>query len=370
MNLLSNVAALGALATLAACSSSSSSKDRPTPPFEGLFAVDHLIQPGEVHFAHLWQVTKGGQNAEGYFDAGADRIVFQRTDDALACDRIYVTDAGARSDFGSFRPVSAGKGVTTCSFFMPGGREVLFASTQGSHQTCPPPVDRSDGYVWPVHPEYDIYAHDLESGAERKLVDSWGYDAEATLSPLGDRIVFTSGRTGDLELWTCNVDGTDQRQVTRELGYDGGAFFSHDGTKLVFRATRFTEDGVGTTEKYVELLGKHKIRPHLLDLYVCNVDGSDRRRVTDLGGASWAPYFFPGDWRIIFSSNHHDPSTPKVEFDLFAIDADGGNVERITTYQGFDAFPMFSKDGKWLVFASNRGGTVAGETNLFVAKWK
>jgi Tol biopolymer transport system component len=103
---------------------------------------------------------------------------------------------------------------------------------------------------------------------------------------------------------------------------------------------------------------------------VCDADGSNRRQVTNLGGASWAPYFFPDDHRIIFSSNHHDTNTPKVEFDLFAIDADGSHLEQITTYKGFDAFAMFSPNGRYLAFASNRGGTEQGETNLYVAEWK
>ena len=358
------------LAPLAACTTPQG-PPRETTPLGPLERVDHLIQPGETHFAGLWRVATGGENAEGYWSFGGDRLSLQRTDPEHDCDRIFVTDPRG----GPLAPVSSGRGVTTCAFFLPGDREVVYGSTQGHMQSCPPPVDRSEGYVWPIHPEYDLWVRDLESGAERRLTDEWGYDAEATVSPLGDRIVFTSTRSGDLELWTCDLDGGDLRQVTDEVGYDGGAFFSHDGSQLVFRATRFVDeaeavDGVGTRAQYLELLAEHKIRPHRLDLYVCNVDGSGRRRVTDLGGASWAPYFFPGDQRIVFSSNHHDPNTPQVEFDLFAIDVDGSDLERITTYKGFDSFPMFSADGQWLVFASNRGGSVPGETNLYLARWR
>jgi Tol biopolymer transport system component len=319
-----------------------------------------------VHFAHLWQLTHKGNNAEGYWSFAGDRITFQREGGDIKCDRIFVTDPTN----GKLVQISNGRGRTTCSYFLPGDREVIFASTHAHHEECPPSPDKSDGYVWAIYPEYDLYTVDLLTGAERRITDEWGYDAEATVSPLGDRIVFTSTRSGDIELWTANLDGSDPKQVTHELGYDGGAFFSHDGSKLVFRATRFTDDGIGSREKYVELLAKYTIRPHLLDLYVCNVDGSGRKRVTDLGGASWAPYFFPGDRRIIFSTNHHDPRPQKFEFDLFAINEDGSELERITHYEGFDSFPMFNRDGRYLVFASNRGGTEPGETNLFVAEWK
>jgi len=361
------LAGLLTVLVLGACTAPGSSH----PTFGGR-AADELIQPGERHFAHLWQLTDGGENAEGYFSFSGDRLVFQHRNESqgIDCDRIYVLGRGQAP-----RQVSSGHGTTTCSYFLPGDRAVVFASTQAQMDGCPPAPDRSDGYVWPIHPEFDVWRHDLETGAERRLTDSPGYDAEATVSPRGDRIVFTSERSGDLELWTCDLEGGDLRQVTDELGYDGGAFFSHDGKRLVFRATRFVEPGAdgsltGTREQYVELLGKHKIRPHKLDLYVIDVDGRNRRRVTDLGGASWAPYFFPDDQRIIFSSNHHDPRPVKVEFDLFAVPVEGGDCEQITTYEGFDAFPQFSPDGRWLVFASNRGQAAAGETNLFLAEWR
>jgi TolB protein len=366
--------ALASLAALCACAASqeASSPTAPEPPLPGLVNVDHLIEPGESHFAHLWAVVRGGENAEAYWSNAGDRLVLQRTAPPdWTCDRIFVTDPRTSE----LVQVSSGRGVTTCPYFLPGDREVIFGSTQERHTDCPPPVDRSDGYVWALHPEYDLWVHDLQTGAERRLTDSWGYDAEATVSPLGDRLVFTSERSGDLELWTAKLDGSDLRQVTHELGYDGGAFFSHDGRQLVFRSTHFVEPGpdgglTGTREQYVDLLGKHKIRPHRLDLYVCDIDGSQRRQVTDLGGASWAPYFFPGDRRIVFSSNHHDRNVPQVEFDLFAVDVDGANLERVTTYQGFDSFPMFSRDGRWLVFASNRGGLKQGDTNLYIAQWR
>lgn len=360
-----HVRALAALALpLAACASRAA---LPQPPLRGLTQVDALIQPGEKHFARLWQITRKGENAEGYWSFAGDRLTLQRRAGDIACDRIFATAPAG----GELVPVSNGRGVTTCSYFLPGDREIVFASTQGQHTDCPPPPDRSDGYVWALHPEFELYVHDLASGEERQLTNIYGYDAEATVSPRGDRMVFTSDRSGDLELWTCKLDGSDLLKVTDRLGYDGGAFFSHDGTKLVFRSTHFVDEGpVGTREQYVELLKKHKIRPHRLDLFMCDVDGSNRRQLTDLGGASWAPYMFVGDQRVIFSTNHHDPREQQFEFDLFAIDVDGQNLEQITTYVGFDSFPMFSSDGRWLVFGSNRGGTEPGETNLFLAEWK
>jgi Tol biopolymer transport system component len=191
------------------------------------------------------------------------------------------------------------------------------------------------------------------------------------VSPRGDRIVFTSSRSGDLELWTCDLEGKDLVQVTDEPGYDGGAFFSHDGEWLVFRSTAFTKGKEAAEEaEYKALLDHWLVRPTRMEIMMCRPDGSERRRVTNLGQASFAPYFFPGDRRIVFASNWHDTNVPAVQFDLFAVDLDGTRLEQITTYDGFDSFPMFSPDGRWIVFASNRGGSQQGETNLFVAEWR
>jgi len=237
-------------------------------------------------------------------------------------------------------------------------------------QDCPPRPDMSKGYVWAVRPEYDIYVQDLATGKERALTTEWGYDAEATISPKGDRMVFTSTRSGDLELWSMKLDGTDLKQITNTPGYDGGAFYSHDGKWLCFRSTSFTP-GKEAEElaDYQELLSRWLVRPTHMELMLIRPDGTERTQLTHLGVASFGPYFFPGDQRIIFSTNKWATNPKGPDFDLAAIDVKGGEPERLTTYPGFDGFPMFSPDGKWLVFCSNRGGG-PHETNLFLAQWK
>lgn len=338
-----------------------------TPPLSTVRNVDALIEKDEKHFAHLWRLTKDVDNAaEGYWSFDGRALVMQATPHGAACDRIYTLGAGSDA-----RAISNARGVTTCAYFLPDGKALLYASTHAWEADCPPKPDMSRGYVWPVHPEYDIYVHDLATGKERALTTTFGYDAEATISPLGDRMVFTSTRSGDLELWTSDLNGEHLQQVTRSPGYDGGAFFSHDGKWLVFRATAFTA-GKEQEEiaQYRSLLTQWLVKPTKMEIMLVRPDGSDRKQVTKLGRANFAPYFFPNDQRIVFASNHHDPSREGRKFDLFACDLDGKNLERVTTYDGFDAFPMFSPDGKWFVFASNRGGATPEETNLFLAEWR
>jgi Tol biopolymer transport system component len=162
-----------------------------------------------------------------------------------------------------------------------------------------------------------------------------------------------------------NIDGSDVKQVTDGLGYDGGAFFSPDGTKLVFRASRpKTPEDV---ETYKSLLAQGLVQPTDMELYVCNVDGSELTKVTDLGQANWAPFFHPSGEKIIFCSNH--TAERGFPFNLYMINIDGTGLKQITFDSEFDSFPMFSPDGKKIAFASNRNNGDTRNTNLFIADW-
>lgn len=323
---------------------------------------------GEKHLANIKQLTNGGDNAEAYFSFDGSKLVFQSNNSAwgLGCDQIFYTEL-ANSNMMEEQPqlISTGKGRTTCSYFMPGDSTILFGSTHLGDQACPPEPSKEDGYVWPVYESFDIFVSDLEGNIVKQLTETPGYDAEATLSPQGDKIVFTSTRSGDLELFTMDIDGNNVQQVTNGLGYDGGAFFSPDGTKLIFRASRPQTDE--EIAEYKNLLSRGLVKPTNMELYVCNIDGSELTQITKLGNANWAPFFHPSGEKIIFSSNHK--SKRGFPFNLFMINIDGTGLEQITFDGAFDAFPMFSPDGKKLVFSSNRanGGTRA--TNIFVADW-
>jgi Tol biopolymer transport system component len=322
-----------------------------------------VIHPEERHFRNLRQVTFGGQNAEGYWSPDGKQIVYQRMNEAegVMCDQEYVVDLAS----GRSRMVSSGKGRVTCGYLYERGRRVLYASTHLADPACPPPVDHSKGYAWQMTSGYDIVSHALDGSAFARLTDTPGYDAEATLSPDGKTIVFTSVRDGDLEIYTMATDGSNVKRLTHEPGYDGGPFFSHDGRRIVYRRDAHPDEA--SLGRYRELLAQHLYRPGILEIWVMDADGRNKRQVTRLGAASFAPFFHPDDRRIIFASNHPDPRGRN--FDLWMIQDDGTGLERVTVEPTFDGFPMFSPDGRQLVFASNRGGKVPGETNLFVVDW-
>ncbi len=329
-----------------------------------------LINENEVNFKNMRQLTFEGENAEAYWSFDDSKLIFQATNEnwGQSCDQIYIIDTNnytLKTEIPQM--VSLGLGRTTCSYFLPGDSTIVYASTHLEDAKCPHVPDRRvDGkYVWPIYDSYDIFIADLEGNILRKLTNSDGYDAEATVSPRGDKIVFTSIRSGDLELYTCDLNGDNVKQITNQLGYDGGAFFSHDGNKLVFRSSRpKTESEV---KEYKYLLSQGLVQPTNMEIYTCNIDGSDLKQVTDLGKANWSPFFHPSDKKIIFCSNHS--SQRGFPFNLFMIDIDGNNLKQITYDDTFDSFPVFSNDGKKIVFSSNRNNGGTRSTNVFIADW-
>jgi TolB protein len=329
---------------------------------------ESLIYPEEVHFSNMRQLTFGGDNAEAYWSFDSESLVFQATNPQwnLSCDQIFVMELG--KDKPSRKPptmVSTGYGRTTCAYFMPGDKDVVYASTHLADSACPDVPHRGpEGeYVWPVYEGYDIFVVDIQGENLRQLTNEPGYDAEATVSPKGDRMVFTSTRDGDLDLYTMALDGSDVQRVTHELGYDGGAFFSPDGQWLIWRASRPEGE---QADLYKGLLERGLVQPTAMELFIGRVDGSEQRQLTHLGGANWAPYFHPSGEKVLFCSNHQSGKFP---FNLFMIDLDGTNLEQITFDSDFDSFPMFSPDGKRIAFSSNRNNGRTRNTNMFVADW-
>jgi Tol biopolymer transport system component len=318
-------------------------------------------QNGERHFAHIRQVTFGGENAEAYFSRDGQWLTFQSTRDGRACDQQYVV----RIDGTGLKRVSNGNGKTTCGWFLPDGQRLFFASSHAHDSTCPPRPDPSKGYVWGLD-RFDIYTVNRDGTGLRRLTNYNVYTAEGVLSPDGRRIVFTSLKDGDLDIYTMNVDGTDIRRLTSTPGYDGGPWWSPDGTKIVYRAWH-PPDSAGLAD-YKSLLAQHIVRPSRMELWVMNADGSGQRQVTSLGGANFGPSWTPDGRRIVFSSNYKNPRSRN--FELYLINLDGSGLEQITHHEEFDGFPMFSPDGKRIVWASNRGNSGTGETNLFIADWK
>lgn len=314
------------------------------------------------HLTSIHQLTFGGQNAEAYWSPDGRRLIFQSTRPPYACDQMFIMNA----DGSGVHLVSTGKGRTTCGYFLRDGEHIIYASTHESGDACPTPPDRSKGYVWGVFPGYDIYFATDTGQIIKKLTDAPGYDAEATVNWKTDRVVYTSLASGDLDLWSMRPDGSQKKQITTAIGYDGGAVFSRDGKKLVWRANHPSTPE--TIERYKELLAANTTAPMKMEIVVADADGTNARTITNFGCASFAPTFTPDGKKILFASNKNNCDTRK--FELFLVNLDGTGLEQVTDYGGFTSFPEISPDGKHLVFCSDRNAKERYEFNIFVADWQ
>ncbi len=324
---------------------------------------DELRFEGETHLRNVKQLTFAGENAEAYFSSDGNQLIFQSKRDGRECDQIYTMNA----DGSNIKMVSTGDGRTTCAFYFKSKRKIIYASTHLGDRKCPPNPDFSKGYVWAIYSDFDIFRAKPDGTGIKRLTDTPGYDAEATVSPDGKTIVFTSVRDGDLDIYSMDKYGRNVKRLTDALGYDGGPFFSPDGKQIVYRSYHpKTEKEIA---RYKDRLANDLIEPNNFEVWVMNADGSNKRQITRLGVASFAPYFHPGGKKIIFATNYFAEGPSKRNFEIAMINIDGTGLKRITNFESFDGFPMFSPDGKKIVFASNRNAAKQGDTNVFIADW-
>ena len=324
----------------------------------GVACVTGAAENESAFLRNVRQLTfEGRRSGEGYFSADGKSLIFQSEREAdNPFYQIYIMDL----ESGDTHRVSPGIGKTTCAFFRPNSDEVLFASTHHDPEAKAKQKAELDfrasgkerRYSWDYDEQMDIFTCQRDGSGLKRLTDAPGYDAEGAYSPDGTKIVFCSLRhapqgavdpSAHGEIYIMNADGSDQRRLTTSAGYDGGPFFSPDGERIIWR--RFDEKGVNA------------------DVYTMKLNGSDVRRLTEFGSMSWAPYFHPFGKYVIFTSNKLGFSN----FELYVVDAQGGEPTRVTYTDGFDGLPVFSPDGKKLCWTSGR--TPDGKSQLFIGNW-
>ncbi len=200
-------------------------------------SVDSYKFSNENHLSNIKMLTDEGENAKAYFSPDEQNLIFQSHHGNLECDQIFTMDINGSKK----THVSTGEGRTTCSYFLPDQHRIIYASTHGANKNCPPPPDFSQGYVWKVYNTFDLYISNTDGSNPVVLVPHASYDTEATVSPISDKIVFTSQRNGDLDIYSMNMDGSGLEQITFFDKFDGFPMFSSNGKKLVFASNRFNK---------------------------------------------------------------------------------------------------------------------------------
>ena len=306
------------------------------------------------HLKNIRQVTYGFARAgEGYFRPDGNAIIFQAA--LNPPPTIFLTPAPNQDDYQIFTAdlepdshpliVSTGEGACTCAFYHPNGRSILFASTHLDPTPTGPktkPYSRTERYKWDFPRGMDIFRANLDGTHLVRLTDTPGYDAEASYSPDGKQIVFTSFRDGDAEIYIMDADGKNVRRITHAKGYDGGPFFSPDGKRIVYRSDRKDND--------------------LLQIFINNTEGTAERALTNNEFVNWGPYWHLDNRHIIYATSRHGHQN----YELYLMDVDTGAEERITYHEGFDGLPVFSPDGKRLMWTSS-GRTADRKSQLFIA---
>lgn len=364
-------ASLGVAVGLSAAASVAGASAAGSGPEPAALRVAETGDSDESRFlSRIRRLTVEGRRAgEGYFSPDGREIVFQsEREPGNPFFQIYLLSF----ETGETRRISPGTGKTTCAFISPKDGRILFASTHLDPRSLERQREELDfrasgqerRYEWDYDPAMDIFEADRATGEFTRLTDALGYDAEASYSPDGEWIAFTSMRAmfeDDLsererrltefdpsyfgEIWIMRADGSGETRLTDAPGYDGGPFFFPDGERIIWR--RFSEDGL------------------VADIHSMRLDGSEVRRLTDFGAMSWAPYVHPSGEYLLFASNKLGFSN----FEVYLVDTAGEKEPvRVTTTDGFDGLPVPTPDGTGLAWTSTRHGEGSGG-QIYLADW-
>ena len=329
-----------------------------------LLVIISCVQPPKFSITNIIQLSFEGDNGEAYFNHDNSKLVFQSKRDDSECDKLYLIDTKGEG----LIPFALTDGAFTCAYYSLNDRYIFFSSTMQDGPECPEIYQHPNPrkYIWPLR-NYEIFRWDGSEAVQ--LTDYRGYNAEATIHPTEEKIIFTSLRDGDIDLYEMDYNGENIKRITTEFGYDGGAFYSPNGNNIVWRAWYPQTDK--EKEQWSTNLTNMYIDAVPLDIYIAKRDGSDRKRLTSNGATNWAPSWHPDGKHIVFSSNmddwREDYNAFGSNFELYIININTLKLTRLTNNDTFDSFPVISKDGQ-IVFSSNRNAKNPRQTNIFIGK--
>jgi len=266
--------------------------------------------------------------------------------------------------------ISSGMGRAINPVFVPGTSLIVYSENLTVEPATSDGKDKNAKLLC-ILDEQDIYLSNLEGGESIRLTDTPGYDSEPSVSPDGQTIVFTSNRIGDINIFTMNIDGTNQIPLIKSVGIECQPRFSPDGMQIIFSS--YTPQSKEKEAHCKDMITSGKVPFMPFELEVINVDGTDRRKITELGATSLSPCISLMSGNVVFQSNYSgiiDSENSIVsDFNLFEIGIDGTGLRQITFNPGFDGHPDFTIAGERLIWTSVRHTTTDKSYGLYSAEW-
>lgn len=299
-----------------------------------------IIHPDEKLLENVEQLTSPSMDfekaGEAYFSPNSKLISFQAVPIGETGYQIFTKNLITQEII----QISHGAQTCTCSFFHPNGKKIIFAASPESISS-----PQEGNYKWDLTPYMNIYEANIDGTDPIALTEGPAYHAECAYSPDGSQIVYASNQDGSMNIYVMQSDGSNVKQLTHtDHCYNGGPFFSPDGTKIVFRADREV--------------------PDLLQIYMMDNDGSNLVQLTNNNAVNWAPFWHPSQEFIAYTTSVHGHHN----YEVYLLSIKTGKQYRVTHHPGFDGLPTFNQEGTKMIWTSKRGAD--NSCQIYIADFK
>ena len=296
----------------------------------------------------IWKIPNIPETAEAYYAPDSVHIIAQTQDP----DALRPSSARAAGGALTYTFTDTGENITrvndrgqdACSYFFPDQKRLVWTSTRDNMDL--PIGNWSDSLDYPTGAE--LYVSDLKGGNIKRLTDNEYYEAEVSVSPNGEWLVFGRKKDGMMDLWVMRPDGSDERQITFTPDEQEGApFFLPDNKTITTRAWPTSAEGQpGETP---------------MTIYTINVETGERKQHTFDDRMNWAPYPTPDGKHFVYVR-----IVEGNNWEVFLGSLEGKEPVRLTYNDSFDGFPSVSPDGKKMLFTRSEGQRFMSDLYTYV----
>ena len=224
--------------------------------------------------------------------------------------------------------------------FSPDGKSIAFVTERTRGGMMLPPVQASGSDP----SRASIYLMDIDGRNQRPLVDADGADRAPVFSPNGRKIAFESkAPTQEVEGSRGEVTSPLQNNDTLEI-----YVIDVDGSNRMQLTHNEVDDGHPTWAPNGKRIAYTAMVEDIYQIFIVNATGGTPKQLTFSNTSHYHPIFSPDGKRILYVSNAHNHYT------LWVMDIDGMNKTQLTNHIGAHFEPSLSRDGKKLVFSSDR----------------